>query len=501
MFSMKKMTRALAARRTSALARAARRGTTAAAGGPGVEPLEDRRFCDNNFAAAVVVGALEGRQARSGAVSVSADVNDYYKFTLPSAATKLNLKLAGGTGDADLILYDGSQSQLASSTGDTSNEVIERSSLPAGTYFARVTSFAGSTNYTLELTSDLAGNGTTSARNLGSVQPGTITAKDFVGTTDTNDYYKFTVPAAGNVTLKVEGLSANANLFLLNSGGTTIGSSQNGGTTAETLTKSLAPGTYFARVAPAAGASTNYSLKVTGPAPAAPDNAGNNQAAARQLGLVSGLKTYSDAINNADIDDFYKFYVGESGTITTQITGLSGNLNVSIEDSFGNELARSSAGGTTSDSVSAFAQPGYYYARVFQGTAGVSSNYTLNLTAPIDAGSTFATARTVTPTFFSSGRERVVIPGHVDGVDSDDVYKFQAFAGDLISIQAFDGVGLDLNLFNSSGKLVDSTSFHNNLGDFVSLNSVPASGDYYVEVIKGSPSTPTFYSLDINLFF
>jgi hypothetical protein len=500
MFAITKDSRAQGALQ-AADRRAAKSAKAASTRRAAVEALEDRRFCDNNFAAAVAVGVLEGRQSRTGSVSVSADENDFFKFTLPATAAKLNLKLTGGSGDADLILYNGSQVEIADSSGDNSNEAIERTNVAAGTYYAQVNSFDGSTNYTLEFTSDLAGNGTTSARIVGALTSTTQSRKDFVGTNDANDYYKFTVGSGGNVNVKLEGLSANANVFLLNSGGTTIASSQNGGTTAENLTKNLAAGTYFVRVAPAAGANTNYTLKLTGPgAPPAPDNAGNNQAAARQLGVVSGLKTYTDGINNADLDDFYRFYAGEAGTVTTRITGLSGNLNVSIEDEAGNELARSGAGGTTSDSVSAFVQPGYYYARVFQGTTGVSSNYTLNLTAPIDAGSTFATARTVTPTFVTSGQEKVTSHGHVDTVDTTDTYKFHAFSGDDIEITAYNAGDVDLYLYDSSGNLVDSATFHDQLDESV-FSNVTSGQDYYIQVVKGTQSSSTNYDLDISLFF
>jgi hypothetical protein len=54
---------------------------------------------------------------------------------------------------------------------------------------------------------------------------------DWVGSADTNDYYSFNVGTQSNFSLSLTGLSADADVQLLNSSGGVISSSTAGGTT------------------------------------------------------------------------------------------------------------------------------------------------------------------------------------------------------------------------------------------------------------------------------
>ena len=112
----------------------------------------------------------------------------------------------------------------------------------------------------------------------------TQTLTEFIGvdagTLDSNDYYSFKLTRASSFTLSLTGLSANADVQVLNSAGAiatdTDGSplsSTNTGTLAESINGILNPGTYYIRVLPGPAAdplnpsgttpSTNYSLNVT----------------------------------------------------------------------------------------------------------------------------------------------------------------------------------------------------------------------------------------------
>ncbi len=63
-----------------------------------------------------------------------------------------------------------------------------------------------------------------------------------------NDYYKFTVPATGVYTASLTQLPADYDLRILNSTGTTVGLSQTGGLSNETINANLITGTYYIRV-------------------------------------------------------------------------------------------------------------------------------------------------------------------------------------------------------------------------------------------------------------
>ena len=77
---------------------------------------------------------------------------------------------------------------------------------------------------------DYAGNTRSTARNVGTLT-GAQSFSDWVGSADTNDYYKFNVGTQSNFSLSLTGLSADANVQLLNSSGGVISSSTAGGTT------------------------------------------------------------------------------------------------------------------------------------------------------------------------------------------------------------------------------------------------------------------------------
>ncbi|MFM6050164.1 MAG: PPC domain-containing protein, partial [Sphaerospermopsis kisseleviana] len=103
---------------------------------------------------------------------------------------------------------------------------------------------------------------------------------DWVGSTDTNDFYSFNIGTQSNFSLLLNGLSADADVELLSSTGTVIQSSNNVGTAAESITRTLSAGNYFVRVYPYSG-NTNYNLSVNATAVAPVDNAGNTLATAR----------------------------------------------------------------------------------------------------------------------------------------------------------------------------------------------------------------------------
>jgi hypothetical protein len=109
------------------------------------------------------------------------------------------------------------------------------------------------------------GNALSKARNIGNLA--TQTFNDSVGGTDNNDYYRFTLTKRRNFELELTGLSADADVKLLDSEGAVIASSTRGKSRSEAIECMLTAGTYFVRVYPYGGASTNYSLAIAATAP------------------------------------------------------------------------------------------------------------------------------------------------------------------------------------------------------------------------------------------
>jgi hypothetical protein len=63
-----------------------------------------------------------------------------------------------------------------------------------------------------------------------------------------NDYYRFSLGTSSNFSLNLTGLSADADVSLLDSNGSEITSSTNGSNSSESITGQLNAGTYYIRV-------------------------------------------------------------------------------------------------------------------------------------------------------------------------------------------------------------------------------------------------------------
>ncbi|MEG4584152.1 S8 family serine peptidase [Microcoleus sp. MOSTC5] len=124
------------------------------------------------------------------------------------------------------------------------------------------------------------GNSLSTARNLVGVENGSISLTDFVGVGDSDDFYRFDINTKSNFSLRLDGLSADADVWLIqdkNSNGVVengefISSSNNSGTTPDVINKfNLAPGTYYVQVESYSG-STNYNLSLSATSvPVVPD--------------------------------------------------------------------------------------------------------------------------------------------------------------------------------------------------------------------------------------
>jgi hypothetical protein len=95
---------------------------------------------------------------------------------------------------------------------------------------------------------------------LGGGTSGVQTFYEFVGSADVSDHYKFTVSSAGTVNLNMNELRSVADLGLYDSAGTLLASSTRTGTLPESISRTLAAGTYYVRAVGAVGAETTYTL-------------------------------------------------------------------------------------------------------------------------------------------------------------------------------------------------------------------------------------------------
>jgi RHS repeat-associated protein len=108
---------------------------------------------------------------------------------------------------------------------------------------------------------DYAGNSLSNAQDI-SVLNGTQSFNDYVDAVNEDDFYRFELLNDSAFSLNLDGLTADANVELLNSAGQVIGTASNAGALAETLNDTLNAGIYYIRIFPKSG-QTNYNLSVT----------------------------------------------------------------------------------------------------------------------------------------------------------------------------------------------------------------------------------------------
>lgn len=197
------------------------------------------------------------------------DPVDYYSFRLDTARS-LSFALRDMTGNANVYIEDGNGTVLAKSENGGSADELGSLNLAGNTnYYVRVDPVGSeSTNYRLVLNPgqvitqipDSAGNTVSTARQI-SVDRNGNTWRDWVGSSDNNDYYRFTLNNKSNLNLRLDGLSADANVEILNSSNNVISSSTKSGSNNEEISRTLDAGTYSVRVYPQSG-NTYYNLNI-----------------------------------------------------------------------------------------------------------------------------------------------------------------------------------------------------------------------------------------------
>ena len=210
----------------------------------------------------------------SAAITTTTDV-DYYKIV--TTATSNNVfNLVGPSGvDFDLYIYNSAGTQIGSGVSGTATETVTLNTQAAGTYYIKVIGYNGAnsaTCYTIKATAtvitgcqsayDVSTNGTISGA---ATIPFNTNITGLISPTGDNDYYKFVITTGGTATVTLTTLPGDYDLTVVNSAGTQLAISQNGGTTSETITRTYTAGTYYARVFGYNGANSAtvcYTLKV-----------------------------------------------------------------------------------------------------------------------------------------------------------------------------------------------------------------------------------------------
>jgi len=239
------------------------------------------------------------------------------------------------------------------------------------------------------LSADLAGNTLATARAV-SLTATATTFADSVGSTDTNDYYSFTLVSKSNFSLALTGLSADADVQLLSSTGAHLATSQRPGTSTEAIAGTLNAGSYYIRVYPYSG-TTNYNLTVSA-APIIADTAGSTRTAARDLGTLSATATtVTEYVGSDDPTDVFKFTLASDGKVSLGLTNLAADADLRLYDSTDALITSSLNSGTTAESITTSLIAGTYYAQVSRYSGNTTYSLTLSATSTTPTPDPFPT--------------------------------------------------------------------------------------------------------------
>ncbi|MBD1895741.1 SBBP repeat-containing protein [Coleofasciculus sp. FACHB-129] len=421
-----------------------------------------------------------------------------------------------GISDAWVAKYDKSGTQqwikqLGTPSGTESRDVVVDNSgsvyITGLTYGSLEGTQAGGGDVFLAKYSNAPVDDTLStAHNLGTLV-GTQTFSNFVGDADIQDYYRFSVDVKSELRVLLNGLSANANLELLNSSGITLLKSQNTGDASDLITTTVNPGTYYLRVnSGSTGANTNYTMNITSTPSTPPDTVGNDINSALDLGNLNGTRTFNEFVGDTDPYDYYRFSLSKDSQFSLVLNGLSATGTVANPDVTifrqNSDGIFSPFGGSTvvngSNTIDDLLLSGTYIIRVGNGvSAPINSNYNLTLNATIfDAGNTPATARNIG---ILTGEGSRSFKDEIGNSDLQDYYRFY--------LPNMSDVKLNLSNLNSatnvevlkdeSGTLIPIKTLtgQQNIADLALLLTT---GTYYLRVAPTSSTDSTNYDLDVS---
>ena len=180
--------------------------------------------------------------------------------------------------------------------------------------------------------------------------PGTVNR-----TNNDHDYFRFTLSAKRTIGIELRDLSADANLYLLNSSGTRIASSSLGGTATDSIDRTLNSGTYYIQVDANASATIRYQLRYRTSMEGGTPGGGATRETAYSIGNLTGARSYrtrSGTVNHTEQGTIYRrFTLTRWRTMRFVLRNLTANANLYLEDEFGWVLQSSTRSGRAEETI------------------------------------------------------------------------------------------------------------------------------------------------------
>ncbi|MBC1237316.1 PPC domain-containing protein [Nostoc sp. 2RC] len=235
--------------------------------------------------------------------------------------------------------------------------------------------------------------------NLGTVGTTPIVRNNTTLTTsDPTDVFKFQISGTKNINVSLTNISTGDDAELLlfrdngngifDSGDQLVDFSANSSNRDESINNRETTGTYFAQVrrfAPGSSGTVTYDFAVSATTPNSTAGFSNLLPKEFELGNLSGDVTRSSLINDSDTTDTYKFSLGLFEGVNIRLSGLLADADIRLVQDLNNnrivdpgeEIARSTRGGTTADVISNINLSGDYFLQVqqFSGNTGYTLNF------------------------------------------------------------------------------------------------------------------------------
>lgn len=345
-----------------------------------------------------------------------------------------------------------------------------------------------------------------------------------VGSSDRNDYYRFTIANTSNSNLSLTGLSTDTNVQLIydsNANGQvddfdTLRQATGGINANALINSALGAGTYFIRVnvSDQVTTDTNYNLGVsaTATSPTTPTDPGNTLNTALDIGTLSRTN-FDDFVGSADRSDYYRFNIATTSNFRLSLKGLSDNANAQlIYDSNGNgrvddidSLNLSIGGINDNASINSALGAGTYFIRVNVPYGSANTNYNLGISAtatppttPTDPGNTLNTALNIGTLSSSTS-----FSDFIGSVDRTDYYRFSLANNSNFNL-SLNGLGDDaraevISDSNGNGEYESNERLYFTDGNRFSPGSIVtnlAAGNYFVR-LNAPSSSNTNYTLTV----
>jgi hypothetical protein len=224
----------------------------------------------------------------------------------------------------------------------------------------------------------------------------------------------------------------------------------------------------------------------------------DTQAGAINLGTLTGaafstVKTGSVG-SSGDLQDYYKFTLSSGERVRINLSGLSADLDIRLENGSASTIFSSLHTGSSSESISGNLSSGTFFIKIYKGVSSANSSYSLSFSVGDDS---FGTAQSSLTNDGTTASYTSFLQ-HVGGSDTQDFRSITLTKSNLVTAWISGlSADVDLQLQNSSGTVISSSVHVGSSSETV--RAFLQAGTYYVRAYKGVSTASSNYTMSLSL--